>query len=140
MAGLVWPANEPPAIIYGAGGYVMERAGEAIAGSTMERAGFDPSVTKAGQEHVVGAMRRILPALADAPVTRTWAGLRPLTPDGHPIIGQDPEVANLWYATGHGRNGILLAALTGDLLAQLITGESVEHDLSAVAPDRFEPR
>src|SRR2546430_9882223 len=58
------------------------------------------------------------------PVQRTWAGLRPATPDGRPILGREPEVERLWYATGHGRSGILLAALTGEITADL---RSEEH-------------
>ena len=86
----------------------------------------------------VGA--RVYPALAGATPLRTWAGLRPGTPDGRPIIGADPDVPNLWYATGHGRNGILLAAVTGELIAFLFgggAGDGLEYDLAPVRPDRF---
>ena len=68
---------------------------------------------------------------------RTWAGLRPVTADGLPIIGPEPRLSGLWYAGGHGRNGILLAALTGRLVRQLVAGEPVVQDLSRCAPDRF---
>ena len=70
-------------------------------------------------------------------VTRTWAGLRPVTPDGRPIIGGEPMMEGLWYATGHGRNGILLAAITGVLLAQLISGQATEQDVHPMRPERF---
>jgi glycine oxidase len=60
-----------------------------------------------------------------------------VTPDGRPILGPDPVIRNLWYATGHGRNGILLAGMTGDVIARLFTGEEVEYDLSEVGPGRF---
>jgi len=53
------------------------------------------------------------------------------------MVGPDPSIANLWYATGHGRNGILLAAITGEILAQLYTGEEVEYDLAPLDPGRF---
>jgi glycine oxidase len=137
MAALEWPRGEPPAIVYGGGGYVLERDGEAIAGSTMEQAGFATGTTEDGLRLVYRYMRRIFPVLAGKPVRRTWAGLRPVTPDQHPIVGPDPDVPNLWYATGHGRNGILLAGITGDIVAQLYVGEAVEHDLSPMAVDRF---
>jgi glycine oxidase len=139
MAALDWPAGEPPAIIYGGGGgtYVLERGGEAIAGSTMEQAGFATGVTEDGLRQVYRSVRRIYPALTELPVKRTWAGLRPGTPDNRPILGRDPEVENLWYATGHGRNGILLAGMTGDFLAQLYAGDELEHDLSSMDPGRF---
>lgn len=134
-----WPADEPPAIVYGGGGYVMERAGTAIAGSTMERVGFDAETTAEGISQVRASAARIFPALAAAEPTGRWAGLRPMTPDGRPIIGADPLVGNLWYATGHGRNGILLAAMTGDLIAQLCTGEEIDCDLTPVDPKRIWP-
>jgi glycine oxidase len=136
MAALLWPAGEPRAVVYGGGGYVVERNGEAIAGSTMERVGFDPSTTDEGLARVLTAAQRLYPALGNTPVTRTWAGFRPVTPDGRPMVGQDTSIPNLWYATGHGRNGILLAGITGEVVAQLITGEEVDYDLSLLAPDR----
>ncbi len=66
-----------------------------------------------------------------------WAGLRPVTPDGRPIVGRDPAVEGLWYATGHGRNGILLAALTGDIIAALLSAEQPDLDLRALDVARF---
>lgn len=134
---LAWPDGEPPAIVYAGSGYVMERGGEAIAGSTMERVGFDASTTPDGIIRIRETATRIYPALADAEPRRTWAGLRPVTPDSRPIIGLDPRVPNLWYATGHGRNGILLAAMTGQLIAQQYAGDEIEYDLTPVAPSRF---
>ena len=136
---LPWPEGEPPAIAYGGTGYVMERDGAAVCGSTMERVGFDASTTPEGLRGIREMLARILPALADAPELDNWAGLRPMAPDRHPIIGADPVVRNLWYATGHGRNGILLAAMTGELIAQLYLGEEIEYDLSPVAPARLWP-
>jgi glycine oxidase len=137
MAAAPWLDREPRAVIYGGGGYVLERGGELIAGSTMERAGFHPVTTEAGLAHLYGVMQRIFPAADPSRVTRTWAGLRPVTPDGRPIMGPDPEVPNLWYATGHGRNGILLAGITGEVMAQLVAGEGIELDLAPFSVARF---
>jgi glycine/D-amino acid oxidase-like deaminating enzyme len=61
-----------------------------------------------------------------------------MTPDGLPIIGGEPRLPGLWYATGHGRNGILLAGLTGVLVRQLIEDENPSVDLTAFIPERFE--
>jgi glycine/D-amino acid oxidase-like deaminating enzyme len=61
-----------------------------------------------------------------------------MTPDGLPIIGAEPRLPGLWYATGHGRNGILLAGLTGQLVRQLLDGERPSQDLGAFTPTRFE--
>jgi glycine oxidase len=102
----------------------------------MERVGFDGSVTQAGIAEITASARRMIPQLPPEP-TRTWAGLRPLTPDGRPIVGPDPDVRGLWYATGHGRNGVLLAGLTGEIIASLVaTGES-EVEIASLAPERF---
>lgn len=136
MAAAPWPGNMPRTVLYYDHGYVLARSGEAIFGSTMERVGFDGGVTAAGITEIMAAARRMLPQLPPAP-TRTWAGLRPLTPDGRPIVGADPDVRGLWYATGHGRNGVLLAGLTGEIIASLLaTGES-EVEIASLAPERF---
>jgi glycine oxidase len=137
MAALPWPPGEPRAVVFGEQGYVSTRSGEAICGSTVEHAGFDPAVTEEGIAQILASARRLYPALERIPETRRWAGLRPATPDGQPLIGPDPAVANLWYATGHGRNGILLAAITGEILASLLLGQPVEFDLAPVSPARF---
>jgi glycine oxidase len=137
IAVLDWPSGQPRTVIYGAGGYVLQRDGQAIVGSTMEYTGFDNSVTDAGLAAVQLAAARIYPSLEGATIRRSWAGLRPQTPDGRPMIGPDPHLSGLWYATGHGRNGILLAAYTGDLLTRLFTDEPIEHDLTCLSPARF---
>jgi D-amino-acid dehydrogenase len=60
-----------------------------------------------------------------------------MTPDGLPILGAEPRLRGLWYATGHGRNGILLAAISGLLLRLMLTGERATEDLTPFRPDRF---
>ena len=137
MAAVKWPDNVPPAIIYSSSGYVVHRDQEAVVGTTLEHAGFDAAVTDDGIAHVIAAMRSIYPSLADTEVRRTWAGLRPGSPDGQPIVGRDADIAGLWYATGHGRNGFLLAAITGLIVSQLFAGERVEQDITAIDPARF---
>jgi glycine oxidase len=137
IVALEWPPGDPRVIVYGGGGYVLRRGAEAVAGSTMEHVGFDASVTNEGLNRILGIARRLYPRLQESAIRRTWAGLRPGTPDGRPMLGRDPEVSNLWYATGHGRNGILLAGITGEILGQLFLGEEVEHDLEPLNPGRF---
>lgn len=137
MAAFPWPEGIERGIVHGGQVYLVARGGEAIAGSTMEHAGFDADVTAAGLASIFTGATALCPALAGLEVRRTWAGLRPVTPDGLPIVGQEPGCEGLWYATGHGRNGILLAAITGLLLAQLINGEPPEEDLRAMRPERF---
>src|SRR6267378_5083139 len=139
MAAAPWPAGTPPAILYCDHGYVLARGGEALMGSTMEHVGFDGRVTEAGIAQIVSGAARLLPALGAAAPTRTWAGLRPVTPDGRPIVGADPEVSGLWYATGHGRNGILLAALTGEIIGDLLTKGETDVDIGTLRPSRAAP-
>lgn len=136
MAAAPWPTTMPRTVLYYDHGYVLARGGEALFGSTMEHAGFHGGVTESGVAQIVAAARRLLPSLPATP-TRTWSGLRPLTPDGRPIVGPDPDVRGLWYATGHGRNGVLLAALTGEIIASLITSGESEIEIASLAPERF---
>jgi glycine oxidase len=103
----------------------------------MEYVGYRADTTEEGLAQLSATAKSICPALGDAPVRRTWAGLRPMTPDGLPIVGRQPDVTGLWYATGHGRNGILLAGLTGLLIKQLLGGEPAAEDLAPFSPARF---
>lgn len=121
------------------GRYVVPRPdGSAIAGSTMEDAGFEPRVTEAGRRSIRTAAEELIPALAEADVIEAWAGLRPVTPDGLPILGPDPEVEGLFYATGYGRNGILVAPAAAELVADLVTDRTPEIDGRPFALERFE--
>lgn len=137
MAALAWPEGVPRSIVLGRGCYLASRDGEAIVGSSMEHAGFAPEVTAAGLADLFTGVSALCPALARGEVLRTWAGLRPVTPDGLPIIGREPRLSGLWYATGHGRNGVLLAAITGVVLARLLNGENEIEHLAALRPERF---
>jgi glycine oxidase len=137
MAALKWPPAMTRAIVYHNDSYLLARGAEAILGSTMEYTGFQPEVTAEGIARIFSSTMALCPALARSKIQRTWAGLRPVTADGMPILGEDPELRGLWYATGHGRNGILLAGLTGRLVAQLVGGEAPELDIGPLAPERF---
>jgi D-amino-acid dehydrogenase len=69
---------------------------------------------------------------------RAWAGLRPLTPDGLPLLGRSRKIDNLVVATGHGHLGISLAAVTGDAVAGIVSGDGAAFDLGPVRPERFD--
>jgi glycine oxidase len=140
MAATPWPSATPAAILYDGDGYVLARGAEALLGSTMEHAGFDCHVTNEGLAQIFRGAVRLLPALLQAPVLRTWAGLRPLTADGRPIVGRDPEIERLWYATGHGRNGVLLAVLTGEVIGDLVSAGKTSVDFAGWQPDRLRGR
>ena len=95
------------------------------------------STTSEGIEKVRSAAEEICPTLSRSKATRSWAGLRPVTPDMLPMLGPDPEHQSLIYACGHSRNGVLMAPLTGDLIADLVTGTPLSFDLAQFRPDRF---
>lgn len=122
-----------------AGRYLVPRDdGSILAGSTMDEVGFDRSLDDEGLAAVRRSAARLLPALDHREPAERWADLRPLTPDTFPVVGPDPELDGLFYATGYGRNGILLGPIAGRVVARAVTGEEPECDLSPFAPDRFE--
>ncbi|HEX6628323.1 MAG TPA: FAD-dependent oxidoreductase [Gemmatimonadaceae bacterium] len=124
-------------VAYGPRGYVVPRSNTLIGGSTMEDVGFDTRTTAAGIKKVRTAAEEICPVLETSEDVRAWAGLRPVTRDMLPILGVDPEYSSLLYACGHSRNGVLMAPLTGDIIADLVTESPLSHDLSQFRPDRF---
>lgn len=137
MAAFPCPEGADRAIVFGHGGYLLSRDGEAIAGSTMEYVGFRPGTTEGGIARVVSVAKVLCPALLGSRPTRTWAGLRPVSADNLPILGAEPRLPGLWYATGHGRNGILLAGITGLLVRQLVDGAPTAVAVDPFAPSRF---
>jgi glycine oxidase len=124
-------------VAYGPSGYVVPRGDLTIGGSTVENVGFDAGTTREGVKKVRAASEEICPRLASTRETHAWAGLRPVTPDMLPIIGPDPENPSVLYACGHSRNGVLMAPLTGDVIADLVTESPLSHDLTQFRPDRF---
>lgn len=125
-------------VVYGPRGYLVPRErGHTLAGSTMENVGFDASTTNDGLTRIRSAAEEICPALGGPSQANGWAGLRPVTPDLLPLLGWDPSVRGLIHASGHSRNGVLLAPMTADVVADLVTGQRVEWDLSQFRPDRF---
>jgi glycine oxidase len=139
MALVPWPGGEPDAVLFGRQTYALRRGDGAVLGSTMEWAGFEPVATEEGMDRIRRETGALLPALLGQPVRKRWAGLRPMTPDGRPIIGRDPEVEGLFYATGHGRNGILLGPLTGEIIRDLVVQGETPYDLTPFAVQRFQP-
>lgn len=126
--------------VAGPDAYVLPRGELTVVGSTLERVGFDHSTTKPALDRLRAAAVALLPELAQAETAAAWAGLRPLTSDGLPIISRDPEAPSLVYACGHGKNGILLAPITGECVAALLAGTSFDVDLEPFAVSRFGAR
>ncbi|HEX4405366.1 MAG TPA: glycine oxidase ThiO [Polyangia bacterium] len=122
--------------VHGRGYLVPRRDGTVIAGSTVEMAGFRKEVTVGGLAQILGLAATLVPALADAPVTGSWSNFRPYTEDHLPVLGQTP-VRGLVLATGHFRNGILLAPVTADAIASLVATGVSEIDLAPFSVARF---
>jgi glycine oxidase len=119
--------------------YLIPRSdGRILAGATVEEAGFDKRTDVATIQRFYRAAIALVPALKNARILEDWAGLRPGTPDALPILGST-VTPGYYVATGHFRDGILLAAITAHLMAQVIEGKHPDHDLSPFSPSRFLP-
>jgi glycine oxidase len=124
-------------VIYSSGGYLIPRRdGRLLAGSTSEHVGFDKRVTEDGSRAISSMAAQIAPIVTSLRPVDTWAGLRPRAADDFPLIGNSSEIDGLYYAAGHYRNGILLAPITGELLADAILSRTTSPLLSAFAPGR----
>jgi glycine oxidase len=117
--------------------YLVGRGdGRVVLGATVEEQGFDTAVTADGVYRLLEAAWEVLPEVAELELLAARAGLRPGTPDNAPVVGRG-ELGGLVWATGHWRNGVLLAPLTGELVAELLTGGSLPGELAALEPGRF---
>lgn len=116
---------------------VPKRDGSVVAGATEERVGFDDQVTAEGVSTLLRGAFRLAPELADCAFLGAWSGLRPATPDGLPLIGPVPGASGLYVAAGHFRNGVLLSAVTGRILADCVVGRALPDDAQPFSPERF---
>jgi glycine oxidase len=134
-------AHVPPVLqhaIHGADVYLVPRlSGELLIGATVERVGFQRSVTAEGISSLLQAATALVPSLGPLPITRTWYGFRPWAPDSLPIFGPWPEIEGLWVATAHFRSGILLAPITAQVMTSWMTTGAPGLDVDAFAPERF---
>ena len=118
--------------------YLVPRSdGRVLIGSTLEDAGYDKRTSPNVIQRLHKAAINLAPALEHARVLEDWAGLRPGTPDDLPILGAT-TLPGYFAATGHYRDGILLAPITAQVMAQLITREKSDHDISAFSPGRVQ--
>jgi glycine oxidase len=125
-------------IIYGRHMYLVPRPdGETLVGATVEDVGFRKEVTLEGLEELIQAGRHIAPGMMGQPVMRTWAGLRPGSPDGLPLVGPVEGLPGLILAVGHYRNGILLGPITGVLVKQWLVDHVQSPHLDVLRPERF---
>jgi glycine oxidase len=149
MLSLQGPRQALPRVLFGPGTYLVPREdGLVVVGATSEpEAGFGEGLTPAGQRQLQDGLTALLPEAGGWPPMERWWGFRPCTPDEAPLLGAGP-IAGLWLATGHHRNGVLLAAVTAELLAArlapeasgasgALTDEELSHYLQAFRWDRF---
>lgn len=119
------------------GAYLSPRSdGRVLVGATVELVGHERAVTAAGAKGLLDGALAAVPSLADARLTDSWCGFRALTPDRLPIVSLGPR-EGLVIASGHFRNGVVLAPLTAELVADLAQGDEPSVDLSPFALDRF---
>ena len=126
-------------VIYSPRAYIVPRRdGRLLAGSTTEHAGFDKRVTAGAVHSILSHALEISPNISTLPMVDSWAGLRPRSLDDLPVLGPSGRIQGLVYATGHYRNGILLAPLTGELIAGTIVDSVASPLLHDFVPERFE--
>lgn len=125
-------------VIYSPRGYLIPRLdGRLLAGSTTELVGYDPSVSDAGLNSIKEHAGEISDVVDELKMTDHWSGLRPRSADGLPVVGAFDRLPGLFYATGHYRNGILLAPITARALAEeFISGQTLDL-MRPFGPDRF---
>jgi len=117
--------------------YLVPRSdGRILIGATVEDAGFDKRVDPDTIKHMQSLATKLVPALAKAKIHESWAGLRPGTPDDLPILGES-SVPGYFIATGHFRNGILLAPVTAEIMARLVRREAAGYSIETFSSSRF---
>jgi glycine oxidase len=117
--------------------YLVGRGdGRVVLGATMEEQGFDTTVTAEGVYRLLEAAWEVVPEVGELELVEAGAGLRPGTPDNAAVVGPG-ELEGLFWATGHWRNGVLHAPLTGEVVADLLAGGTLPAELSALDPARF---
>lgn len=123
-------------MVLSSGHYIIPRKdGRVLAGSTIERTGFDKTITDEATIELKRAAAGIIPALGDMEIERQWAGLRPGTEQGIPYICRHPEIEGLYINAGHYRNGVVLGAASARLMAELVLGQKPSLDPAAYALD-----
>jgi glycine oxidase len=126
-------------VIWGPGIYLVPRRdGRLIVGATVEEKGFDATLTAGGLLTLLEAAWRAVPAIEELPIDEMWVGHRPGSRDDAPILGPGP-LDGLIYATGHHRNGILLAPVTADAIARLVLDGTLDPAIRPFGIERFTP-
>ena len=143
MLSLQAPRGALKRVIFGPGTYLVPREdGLVVVGATSEKdAGFCEGLTPQGQRQLKSGLASLLPQATTWPPMERWWGFRPCTPDEGPLLGAGP-IPGLWLACGHHRNGVLLAAITAELLADAITHQAISPEITRLLNgfrwDRFQ--
>jgi glycine oxidase len=138
LLALRWPGPQLKRVTWSSRCYLVPwEDGTVLLGGTVEEVGFDERATVAGVRGLLDAAERILPVAESATFNVARVGLRPGTSDGLPIIGRSRAMPSLVYATGHYRNGILLAPLTAAVVSDIVLENRVDPILGPLAPERF---
>jgi glycine oxidase len=138
MLALRQPSPPLRHIIFGEAAYLSPKKDETIiVGATRDDAGFDRHATAGGIAWLLNTALRLAPSLENSAVDRLWTGLRPKSPDQHPILGPAPGWENVALAIGHGSVGILLSAITGQVMAELVTTGRIPEIARPFSLERF---
>jgi len=132
--------DHPPLtrVVWGSRAYLVPwEDGSVLVGATSEDVGFDERATEEGVTDLLARATAVAPAVAGAPLREVRVGLRPATSDELPIIGASSTMRGVYYATGHYRNGVLLAPLTALMVADLVLDGRERAELALARPDRF---
>ena len=134
---LRWPAAPISRIVWGTRCYLVPWIdGTVLVGATSEEVGFDERPTVTGVRDLLEAATELIPSAWQAEFLGVRVGLRPASPDELPLIGPSTRLPGLVYATGHYRNGVLLAPLTAELVVKALAGEDDEA-FAVTSPSRF---
>jgi glycine oxidase len=135
---LTWNSRPLSHVLWGKDCYVVPwQDGTVLVGATVEEVGFDERTTAAGVRDLLDSVCELLPEAWSASFVEARAGLRPATSDGLPIVGRSTRVPGIVYATGHFRNGVLLAPLTAMIVADLILEDRNDPALAWTSPGRI---
>jgi glycine oxidase len=142
VRGQMLAVSNVPALIshamHGDDVYLVPRpSGELLIGATIERVGFERAVTPEGLGALIAQAVALVPEIGRRAITRSWYGFRPAAPDGLPVLGPWPDVADLFVATGHYRNGILLAPVTAAVMTTCIVDGKTPDSITPFLPQRF---
>jgi glycine oxidase len=138
MLSLNGPSTSLRHMIWGDHAYLVPREdGQTFVGATVEEVGYRSRTTMSGIAGLHRGAAGLVPSLASASQRRAWAGLRPASLDGLPVMGRLPKWDNVWVSTGHFRNGILLAPASGELMARSILQGVPDPMLAPFSPERF---